>query len=124
MPISIDSSLTVVAKKPKCYDFPGIQYLPIRQSAQIPLDATRESKVVPISLTPCYENNPNYCGWGEAWDAIKPIFYGGQRICLPLKNVTAQIVPGRGCLVLAAGRINGTLTTRLQRDNKHEKANI
>jgi hypothetical protein len=69
-------SLTVVAKNPLVTTYPEYS---IYQDVlvKIPWMQPGESKVVAVSLTPCFDHNPNYCGAGEAWDAIKSIYYGG-----------------------------------------------
>jgi LysM repeat protein len=69
-------ALTVVAKNPSITTYPEYS---IYQDAlvKIPWMQPGESKIVPVSLMPCYNHNQNYCGFGEAWDAIKPIFFGG-----------------------------------------------
>ena len=69
-------ALTVIAKNPSVTTWPEYS---IYQDVltKIPWMQPGESKIVSVSLTPCYNHNPNYCGVGEAWDAIKPIFYGG-----------------------------------------------
>jgi hypothetical protein len=69
-------SLTVVAKNPLVTTYSEYS---IYQDVlvKIPWMQPGESKVVAVSLTPCFDHNPNYCGAGEAWDAIKSIYYGG-----------------------------------------------
>jgi LysM repeat protein len=43
----------------------------------IPWMQPGESESIPLALTPCLDHDINYCGVGEAWDAIKGLYYGG-----------------------------------------------
>ena len=43
----------------------------------IPWMQPGDSESISLALTPCLDHDINYCGVGEAWDAIKGLYYGG-----------------------------------------------
>ncbi len=57
----------------------GVPEGSIYQDVRVPIPWLQpgESRTIPIALTPCYNHQSNYCVVGEAWDAIKPLYFGG-----------------------------------------------
>lgn len=69
-------TLKVIADNPANTSLPeGSIYEDVR--IPIPWIQPGESESIPLALTPCYNHESNYCGVGEAWDAIKSLYYGG-----------------------------------------------